>query len=391
MKRILIVDDEIQILKALTRVFFDTEYEVFTISSGEDALTFLETNEINMVISDMRMPYMDGYQLLSEIKNKYPKIIRTILSGYTDESIIFKALLNNIAKAYFYKPWDNDLLLEYINKLFDIEDTLSDKNLLQFINSMEELPTIKLNYQKIITMINNNEEIQFIASEIEKDLSLSTKLLHVANSAFYNLKTGSVKQAAIYMGMHNLKNLLYATSLFLTFNKTERDYNYYISLWEHALMTNNIVHYIYNDFLNKKLPHSATTAGLLHNIGIMLLLKYYGPRYLTCKDSANMDHCNLIDLEKNEFDVTHQELGGYLIEWWELPYPMVEVALFHHNPFHPNIIDKELVACVHLAQYYADKVLKHPSLTEFYPQVFNEIGINEAEFNSKFASVKWIV
>lgn len=391
MKRILIVDDEIQILKVLTRVFYDTEYQVFTVSSGEEALSFLETNEVNMIISDMRMPYMDGYQLLSIIKDKYPKIIRTILSGYSDESIIFKALLYNVAKAYFYKPCDNKQLLESVNKLFEVENILNDKNLLYFINSMDELPTIKLSYQKIISMINDNEDIQDIAFEIEKDLSLSTKLLHIANSAFYNLKTGSVKQAVLFIGMHNLKNLIYATSIFLTANEKEKDNIYFISLWEHSLLTNNIVHYIYNEYLHKKLPNTAPIAGLLHNIGVMILLKYYGTRYLDCKDRVIMENNNLIESERIEFNVTHQELGGYLTEWWELPFPMIEVALFHHNPLNPNIINRELVSCVHIAQHYAEKVLNQPNLIEFNPLVFNEIGINEKEFNDKFFNINWNV
>ena len=118
MKKILIVDDEVQILKALSRMFLDTDYEIFTADNSMEALKLLETTEINMVISDMRMPEMDGYKLLSMIKDKYPDIIRIILSGYADEKPMFQALLHNVAKLYIFKPWNNDSFLESINKLF---------------------------------------------------------------------------------------------------------------------------------------------------------------------------------------------------------------------------------------------------------------------------------
>ena len=71
MKRILLVDDEIEILKALTRGFFDTDYDIYTAQSGEEALEILDNSEVNLVISDMKMPFMDGYELL--IWTRFPQ------------------------------------------------------------------------------------------------------------------------------------------------------------------------------------------------------------------------------------------------------------------------------------------------------------------------------
>ena len=88
MKKVLLVDDEVQILKALIRVFIDCEYDVFTAENGKDALEILERQEVDLIISDMRMPDIDGYELLSRVKELYPNIIRIILSGFSDERII---------------------------------------------------------------------------------------------------------------------------------------------------------------------------------------------------------------------------------------------------------------------------------------------------------------
>ncbi|MEW6621979.1 MAG: response regulator [Bacillota bacterium] len=63
-RRILFVDDEIQILKSLTRVFINTNYQVFTANSGTDALSTLKNQAVDLIVSDMRMPDMDGYELL---------------------------------------------------------------------------------------------------------------------------------------------------------------------------------------------------------------------------------------------------------------------------------------------------------------------------------------
>jgi len=113
MKKILIVDDEVQILKAMSRLFMEKDYEIYTAENGMSALTLLANTEIDLIISDMRMPLMNGNELLSTVKEKYPKIIRIILSGYADEKSMFKALLHNVAKLYIFKPWKNAELLFY--------------------------------------------------------------------------------------------------------------------------------------------------------------------------------------------------------------------------------------------------------------------------------------
>lgn len=117
-RRILFVDDEIQILKSLTRAFINTDYQIFTANSGADALSILKNQEVDMIVSDMRMPDMDGYELLYKVKNDYPEIKRVILSGYADEKLIYKALQQNIAQHYVSKPWKNDKLIELINQIF---------------------------------------------------------------------------------------------------------------------------------------------------------------------------------------------------------------------------------------------------------------------------------
>ncbi|MFZ5968754.1 MAG: response regulator [Bacillota bacterium] len=120
-RRILLVDDEIHILKSLTRVFIGTDYQIFTANSGADALSILRNQEVDLIVSDMRMPNMDGYELLYKVKIDYPDILGVILSAYADEKLIFRALQQNIAKHYIPKPWENDKLIKLIDQIFKTE------------------------------------------------------------------------------------------------------------------------------------------------------------------------------------------------------------------------------------------------------------------------------
>jgi len=389
LKRILFVDDEVQILKSLKRLFIDTDYDVLTAENGNEALNIFENEEINLVVSDMRMPYMDGYQLLCKIREKYPKVLRVILSGYADEKLVFKALQQNVSKLYMFKPWNNDALLKLVEQIFETEDLLSNSDLLLLVNNFEELPTIESSYQRVIEMIDNDAEIVEISREIERDLSISTKVLHIANSAFYGVKTGSVKQAVTYLGLQNIRNLILATSIIDSMGDTGVGTDFPEELWNHAFLTNKILHFLFEKCLQKKMPELANSAGLLHNIGIVFMLKSFSMKYIFFVKEAKKDGWDLIELEKAEFKATHQETGGYLLRWWDLPFPIVEAALYHHNPFDERIVNSELVIGVHIAQNYAWDMMKVPQMTKFFPEAFAKIGLTQSEFEEKLNTVTW--
>lgn len=86
-KSILFVDDEKAILNSIRREFFDSPYDVYIANGGREALDILEKNHIDLIVSDMRMPEMDGYELLKRVKLLYPEVTRLILSGFTDEKL----------------------------------------------------------------------------------------------------------------------------------------------------------------------------------------------------------------------------------------------------------------------------------------------------------------
>lgn len=379
-RKILFVDDEPQVLKALVRTFMDTDYDICTAENGKQALEMLEKDTVDLIISDMRMPNMDGYKFLSEVKEKYPNVIRIILSGYSDEEIIFKALLKNIAKFYAFKPWENDKLIKLVDQIFETEDLLRNSNLLNLINNMDELPALKSNYQNILSGIDNNDEISEISSLIEKDQSIAIKLLHIVNSAYYGVKTGSVKQAVTYLGLSNVRSVVLSASIIDSFNSFSIPDNLLQGLWDHAFITNKVLYFLYESFLNKKLPEASMSAGLLHNIGVVLLMSCFKGKYLLCLKNAEENRISIKEAENQFFSVDHDQTGGYLLKWWDIPFPIVEAALYHHDPLNENIINKELLYAIHIAERYASILLNHYHEGKFYDEVFNLLDINKQNF-----------
>ena len=384
LKRILFVDDEAQILRSITRLFMDTEYEILTAESGAEALDILEIEQVDVIVSDMKMPKMTGYELLSQVKRKFPNIVRIILSGFSDERIVFDALQKNIAKLYILKPWENNVLINTIEKVFQIENVLrNNEKVLKLVSNADELPTIKTSYQKIINVIENDQEIYKIVEAIEADNSIVIKLLHIVNSSYYAVKTGSIKRAVAYLGLDNIKNIVIASAFIDGLSFNAKDNKRLEKLWEHAFIANRIISLIYSEFLNKKIPETEMNAGLLSNVGIIFMIHSFHDKYMEIFEEVEKNNISIIELENKAFGTNHQEIGGYLLQWWDIPLPIVEAALYHHDPFNENVINRQIVVAAHIAEKYAWDILETKYSFDFDEKVFEELKIDKDKFEKK--------
>lgn len=105
MRTILFVDDEEKVLKSLQRGLLDEPYNCLFANSGAEALQILESNEVHVICTDMRMPEMNGLELLRIVKEKYPQIVRLVLSGYTQVGMLLTAINQGEIFKFITKPW----------------------------------------------------------------------------------------------------------------------------------------------------------------------------------------------------------------------------------------------------------------------------------------------
>ena len=159
------------------------------------------------------------------------------------------------------------------------------------------------------------------------------------------------------------------------------------SLWNHSFLCSKIVNIIYEKLLHKKLSENETSAGLLHNIGVVLLLKLFPETYIEIFHRNEKEKGNLLQIELDCLHATHQQIGGYLLKWWELPYPIVEAALYHHTPFATGIINHELIYAVNIAQHYASMIMKSQLHDQIDPSVFSALGITQNQLEEEISSL----
>ena len=123
---ILFVDDEPQMLSALSRVFRSKSFNVVTANSGFEGLTLLEDHHFDVIISDMRMPEMDGASFLAQACERSPKSRRMLLTGYSDQDSTIRAINDGHIHQYLTKPWDNQELRSKVEAEIDEKKRLQE-------------------------------------------------------------------------------------------------------------------------------------------------------------------------------------------------------------------------------------------------------------------------
>lgn len=145
-RSILVVDDEINILKSMRRLFKHAGYDVFTAESGEQGLAILDKEDIQVILSDFRMPHMDGGEFLAKVKVSHPYTVSLILSGYADFDSVLSVMNSGNAFKFLTKPWENKLLLSEVENAFkhyreklQLASSLEQSHLFNNINQLNSI------------------------------------------------------------------------------------------------------------------------------------------------------------------------------------------------------------------------------------------------------------
>jgi len=368
MKRIIFVDDEINVLKGLQRMLrsIRRDWDMTFAESATSALDVMEQEQpFDVVVTDVRMPGMDGIAFLKQVKERYPHTVRIILSGNADSQTMFKAA--SITHQYLNKPCDAQYLHNLIARVFALRDHLNDGPLKRVLHDMGALPSAPALYNEVLEEIQSEDpSVARVGEIIEQDLAMSAKILQIVNSAFIGLQhhISSVTQAAALLGMENIRNLVLVAGVFAAFDqKTKARHFSMEALWNHSLSVAQdamkIVEYESDD---KKAAYDAFTAGLLHDVGLLVLSAKMPAELDKAYDLAKSERMGLFDAERETFQASHAQAGGYLLELWGLPDPITEAVTFHDLPSRspeemytsqPEHAFSPLLA-VHIANYFCD-------------------------------------
>jgi putative nucleotidyltransferase with HDIG domain len=353
-KQILFVDDEPMVLEAMRRMLRDkrNEWEMSFATSGHEALELLSKGTFDMLISDMRMPGMNGAQLLNEVRNRFPGVIRIILSGTADQEAVMKLVLP--AHQYLSKPCDPDAIKLTIERELQLNDLLTNDSLKQVIPGIDTLPSRPTLYTSVMEELRSpNPSIGRIAEIISMDVGMTAKLLQLVNSAFFALPqhVSNLVQAVSLLGLDTIKTLVLSIHIFSQLDQEKLSILNIAQIWKHSLTVGLFAKAIARAENQSHVQvDDALTAGLLHDAGKLVLAANFPKEYVDITKLAEKEGLTIGEAEGRVLNgTTHAEIGAYLIGLWGLPRSLVEAIAFHHRP-HPDIMRSfNVVVAVYIA------------------------------------------
>lgn len=188
---VLFVDDEKNILSSLKRLFRNEGYDIYLANSGKEGLDVLENNNISLVISDMRMPEMNGAQFLEAVYNKWPATIRILLTGYSEISSTIDAINKGNIYKYISKPWE-------------------ENDLKQTVRNALESKKIELERDRLLALTKkqNNELKEFntnLEAMVQSRTSELNQTMDMLESAYSTLKNSYISTVKVFSNLIEMR------------------------------------------------------------------------------------------------------------------------------------------------------------------------------------------
>ena len=329
MNGVLFVDDEPDVLNGLRNVFRvdRARWHMGFAQGGEAALQELAARPFGVIVTDMRMPRMDGLELLKRVRAGHPQVARIVLSGHAELDLVLRA--SALAHQYLPKPSEAKVLRAVIDRALGLQALIASDRLRQAVGALGSLPSAPGAYHRLkAALADPNVEIRALASIVKGDVGLAVRVLQFVNSAYCGLveRVTSIEGAITCLGIDTLCHLALTVDVLRDFGACATQL--FGRLEGHALLTASLACKLVSDPARRE---TAFAAGLLHDAGRLVLASRAPAEYARVLEEAQRSKRLLSEVEGEAFGATHSEIGAYLFGLWDLPHELVEAVAYHHE------------------------------------------------------------
>jgi HD-like signal output (HDOD) protein len=362
MKKVLFVDDDPGVIHGLKRMMrsLRNEWQMDFVLSGQEALDKLAQSSFDVIISDMRMPGMNGAELLTRVREKYPHMVRIILSGYSEQDLLLKAV--RPAHQFLSKPCSPDTLKATVKRISDLHDILHSEKIRNVISQADSLPSQPNLYSAIMAKLQDEDvSIKDVALIIQKDVGMTAEILKLVNSSFFGFfkNISSPVQACTLLGLNTVKTLVLSIEIFSMLQARDDIGFSFQDLWDHSILTGVFAKHIAKEITDDAaFIEQAFMAGFLHDIGILVLASKLPEKYKKVLELARQNQISIWDAEYEILDSAHPEVGAYLLGLWGFADNIIEAIAKHHQPQVFGDEPKSLITVLHAADAFARKLQK---------------------------------
>ncbi len=351
---ILFVDDEKSVLDGLYRSFslMHDNWTLLFAGSGAEALEIVGHRTVDVVVTDLRMPGMDGAELLEKIRTISPETTRIILSGCSEREVAYRTI--GPAHQHYAKPCSNARLAEAVRRALAVRGRLRAPQLLAIVSGAKSLPALPTALIDLLDEVQSPTGSAAAAARIiGSDVGLTAQLLKLANSGFFGFAApiNNVSHAVRLLGFETIRALLVLGGVFETFARSGIDLEVVRRLQARSLVIGQVARRIAaSEALDQTAVEQSQCAGMLAHVGSLVLFTALTGQVGDAYSHLERSGGTISDVERTYLGVTHADCGASLLDLWGFPSAVVEAVLFHHEPVRCGSGVSPLTA-VHAAQH----------------------------------------
>ncbi len=357
MRKILFVDDEKNVLSGLRRMMrpLRETWESHFALSGPEALEVMKDQHFDVVVSDMRMPGMDGESLLNEVMQLYPDTVRILLSGSTEDECLIRCACT--AHQFLPKPCESEMLTGTVEYTCALGSMLKNEKLRTITSRLASLPTLPSLYTDLMNELKSDSpSVKKVANTISSDAMMTAKILQMANSAYFGFqkKISDPEQALSVLGLKMVGALILTAHVFSQHDNKNPNIKFIESVINHSLLTAiKTRKLVETETTNREAASDAFVAGLLHDVGKVVLASNLPEEYAKVIETAYNQGIPTHIAEERAFGCSHCDVGSYLLGLWALPNFVVEACAYHHNPDECTNTNLSTLSYVHVCNSFS--------------------------------------
>lgn len=358
---VLFVDDEPAVLDTMKLQLpgLAGKWRMLFAGSGEEALAVLEQAPVDVLVSDMQMPGMDGAALLEQVRDRYPAVARIILSGHSEESSALRAM--RVSHQFLNKPCEPGRLEKVIERTRRLQTLVGQEAVRRMVGRIERLPsppTVYLSLQRLL--MREDCSAKRVAEILIRDQAICAKVLQLVNSAYFGLARAIAEpeEAVVYLGFETLKNVVLAVEAFQATNLHGAPPALLQMMQQHAMHVASLASKVAPAALRRE----AYIAGLLHDVGKLIVYKENPREVARARQLSREQSLPAYLAEAEVFGVGHAEIGAYLLGLWGLPQEIVEAVADHHEPARAEAEEFGILHAVYTANLLIHEEAGEPSI-----------------------------
>ncbi|MBL8700181.1 MAG: HDOD domain-containing protein [Alphaproteobacteria bacterium] len=347
--RVLFVDDEPNVLEGLRRLLRSkrNQWDMRFATGGAEALAVMAAEPIDVLVSDMRMPGMDGADLLAAVAKKHPDTVRFILSGQSDSDALFRAI--GTCHQYISKPVPSDSLVQSIERSLRLRAIMRSPRVRAAISGLPSVPSPPAIYSTLLAELRLGvPHLDRIERIIARDPGLSAKLVQIANSAYFRRlrEVHSLASAINFLGFDLVKAVVVNLAVVAQLRCREIDGRPIESVIDYSLDCAAMARQLAEaEGLPPSVCGDAFMAGLLHEIGLLVLADNFPAQMSEIAAAARAAREPATARERAAFGACHAQIGACILGTWGFLDTIVEAVMHHHDPIEamPDRLDLTMV------------------------------------------------